>query len=275
MKTPATGLIVNDHDFSGTTVAMHYSGHDDIWTYGTAYQQLTSQGYYQQSACVCNDYAAAFEPIYDVNGQRSDGYAIWGQIFQGPGVYDQNVQQWSVPDGYGGTVDDPMSQRAYTWNRNNPIAYSDPSGFDPGGGSYAVYTGGDPVAGAELQIQADTQILNAIWPYALMAAAFALHMGPSGESASTAIAAPELVSEDSATAEAESSGFLFRGVSAEHPAIEQAREGEVVPGDINGTITEAEHNIGGREYLPGVLLRRGVETSIWHATTRIARVRAV
>jgi hypothetical protein len=44
---------------------------------------------------------------------------------------------------------------------------------------------------------------------------------------------------------------------------------------IPGTITAAEHNIGGREYLPGVLLRRGVETSIWHATTRIARVRAV
>gem|GEM_PF-4910698 len=124
--------MVNDHDFSVTTVAMHYAGHDDFWTYGTSYQKMTSQGYNQTSACVCNEYAAAWEPIYEVNGQRSDGYVIWGLIFQGGRIYDQNVQQWSQPDAYKGTADDPMSQRAYMWNRNNPVAYSDPSGFDPG-----------------------------------------------------------------------------------------------------------------------------------------------
>jgi len=60
------------------------------------------------------------------------GYVIWGMIFQGPRVYDPSVEQWLQPDSYPGTLGDPMSQRAYMWNRNNPVAYGDPSGNDPG-----------------------------------------------------------------------------------------------------------------------------------------------
>ena len=36
---------------------------------------------------------------------------------------------WTAPDAYAGNVGDPMSQKAYMWNRNNPLAYSDPSGY--------------------------------------------------------------------------------------------------------------------------------------------------
>jgi hypothetical protein len=35
------------------------------------------------------------------------------------------------PDAYAGYVHDPMSQKPYMWNRNNPYEYSGPSGFDP------------------------------------------------------------------------------------------------------------------------------------------------
>jgi hypothetical protein len=45
--------------------------------------------------------------------------------------YDSNTEQWTTPDAYKGDVHDPMSQRSYMWNNNNPIAYSDPSGYDP------------------------------------------------------------------------------------------------------------------------------------------------
>ena len=129
MKQPATGMVVNDHDFAGMTVGMHYAGHDDFWSYGTPYTHITQTGFLNSGACVCNDYAAAWAPIYEINGQRSDGYMIQGLIVQGPRVYDQLVSQWSQPDAYRGVVDDPMSQRSYMWNNNNPVAYSDPSGY--------------------------------------------------------------------------------------------------------------------------------------------------
>jgi filamentous hemagglutinin len=41
------------------------------------------------------------------------------------------TNQWMTPDAYAGRVDDPMSQRPYMWNNNNPITYSDPSGYCP------------------------------------------------------------------------------------------------------------------------------------------------
>ncbi len=38
--------------------------------------------------------------------------------------------------------------------------------------------------------------------------------------------------------------YLYRGVHAGHPAIEAARAGRVVPGNIRGVVTAAEHNLG-------------------------------
>ncbi len=62
---------------------------------------------------------------------REDGYAVRGLMIQGVRSYDSNTEQWTTPDAYKGDVHDPMSQRSYMWNNNNPIAYSDPSGYDP------------------------------------------------------------------------------------------------------------------------------------------------
>jgi len=49
---------------------------------------------------------------------------------QGVRAYDPTTAQWSSPDAYKGEVHDPMSQREYMWNNNNPISYSDPTGYD-------------------------------------------------------------------------------------------------------------------------------------------------
>jgi hypothetical protein len=43
-----------------------------------------------------------------------------------------------------GVVDDPASQQAYMWNRNNPLNYSDPSGFC----TIGIATIPDPICGA-------------------------------------------------------------------------------------------------------------------------------
>lgn len=38
---------------------------------------------------------------------------------------------------------------------------------------------------------------------------------------------------------------VYRGLHAGHPAIAAARNGVVIPGDVNGTVTPEEHNFGG------------------------------
>jgi hypothetical protein len=44
-------------------------------------------------------------------------------------AFDPNMNQWTTPDAYSGDVHDPMSQHPYMWNSNNPVQYSDPSGY--------------------------------------------------------------------------------------------------------------------------------------------------
>ena len=64
-----------------------------------------------------------------LNAQRSDGYSDGINTFQGVRAYDPNMNQWTTPDAYAGDVHDPMSQKPYMWNANNPVQYSDPSGY--------------------------------------------------------------------------------------------------------------------------------------------------
>lgn len=59
-------------------------------------------------------------------------------------AYDGNLGQWTSPDAYAGDVHDPMSQKPYMWNRNNPLEYEDPSGYCAG----VLACGGELVAKA-------------------------------------------------------------------------------------------------------------------------------
>ena len=43
---------------------------------------------------------------------------------------ESEASQWSAPDAFEGDAGDPISQRSYIWNRNNPYLYRDPSGYD-------------------------------------------------------------------------------------------------------------------------------------------------
>jgi Flp pilus assembly protein TadD len=63
---------------------------------------------------------------------RPDGYQIPATpalSFQGVRVSSGGTGQWLTPDMYPRTLDNPLSQRAYTWVGNNPVSYSDPTGF--------------------------------------------------------------------------------------------------------------------------------------------------
>jgi hypothetical protein len=45
---------------------------------------------------------------------------------------------------------------------------------------------------------------------------------------------------------AKETSYLYRGVSAGHPAIDAARQGRVIPGNLNGTVSAEAHNLGGQ-----------------------------
>ncbi len=66
-----------------------------------------------------------------LDASRLDGYYDRINVFQGVRAYDPYMSQWTTPDAYAGNVDDPMSQEPYMWNGNNPIEFSDPSGYCP------------------------------------------------------------------------------------------------------------------------------------------------
>lgn len=59
----------------------------------------------------------------------ADGWTLDYETWQGVRTSDLAIGQWNTPDAYAGEVHDPMSQKPFMWNGNNPYAYSDPSGY--------------------------------------------------------------------------------------------------------------------------------------------------
>ncbi len=60
----------------------------------------------------------------------ADGWTLDYETWQGVRTSDLAIGQWNTPDAYAGEVHDPVSQKPFMWNRNNPYSYADPSGLD-------------------------------------------------------------------------------------------------------------------------------------------------
>jgi hypothetical protein len=59
-----------------------------------------------------------------------DGFEAPFGTVQGVRV-SNDFAQWTSPDAYAGDVHDPLSEKPYMLNRNNPYEYSDPTGYEP------------------------------------------------------------------------------------------------------------------------------------------------
>lgn len=68
---------------------------------------------------------------------RTDGLSDGANTIQGVRTTDAMSGTWTTPDAFAGVVGDPSSQKAYMWNGNNPLAYSDPTGYAIGGSAFA------------------------------------------------------------------------------------------------------------------------------------------
>ena len=124
-------LTVWDRDIHGQVYGCHTGG---------ASLAITTVAF--QSAMTCMASSSFKYPAIGANTtavgrggmllvQKSDGLSDGQNTFQGVRTYDPQAGTWTTPDAYRGDVNDPMSQKPYTWNRNNPYVYSDPSGYVP------------------------------------------------------------------------------------------------------------------------------------------------
>ncbi len=128
--TDTTGkLTVFDRDYSDTAVQSHnttgFSARNDDPSQRSCETKLC-QKYNPNGGSP--SYQSYMPPLTAV---RTDGYSDGLNVFQGVRAYDPNSAQWTAPDAYAGDVRDPMSQKPYMWNRNNPLEYEDPSGYLP------------------------------------------------------------------------------------------------------------------------------------------------
>ena len=130
---------VYDRDWSGTAVNTHDETGYPALILDTLHSQYCN---FQPKSGSCMTTAApaknggASDPSYSaiitppLDAIRTDGYSDGTNVFQGVRAYDPNMNQWTTPDAYAGDVHDPMSQKPYMWNGNNPVQYSDPSGYE-------------------------------------------------------------------------------------------------------------------------------------------------
>ena len=123
------GLSVWDRDMSGLAKAGHNSGYYSSIDLGET--MWRGQGGMQplQIAFLGSANSSNLPALFLY--KRLDGFDYSGLTFQGVRAMENATGQWTTPDAYAGDVHDPMSQKAFMWDRSNPYEYGDPSGYAP------------------------------------------------------------------------------------------------------------------------------------------------
>jgi RHS repeat-associated protein len=70
-------------------------------------------------------------------------------------AFDSAAGIWTTRDAYAGDVHYPMSQKSYMWNNNNPIAYSDPTGYCPQCAAGGLAVAADVLIAMAIVVEAD------------------------------------------------------------------------------------------------------------------------
>jgi YD repeat-containing protein len=126
----SNGLTVWDRDYAGTCVSDHIAGGYNGWVFGSSAHSSELSGADSDPPSIgpSPNGAHAFPTEWGLY-KNPDGFESPFGTIQGVRVSSQ-LGAWTTPDAYAGDVHDPMSQKSYMFNRNNPFQYSDPTGFD-------------------------------------------------------------------------------------------------------------------------------------------------
>lgn len=142
------GLTYYDRAPSGTVMGCHngtgasFQGLGDSWGYrlqigevyttpcaGSSGKMPTSIDWYGSSMITAQGEGGAIGQGGVLGMPRIDGLTDGYDTIQGVRAYDSNVGIWTTPDVFPGDVDDPSSQKSYVWNGNDPMDYSDTTGY--------------------------------------------------------------------------------------------------------------------------------------------------
>ncbi|HZO93088.1 MAG TPA: DUF6531 domain-containing protein [Candidatus Baltobacteraceae bacterium] len=124
-----SGAVYYDRGDAGYAEASHDAGGYSAFCANAGEYYVNPCGLGTPSGQTPAFYTAGFGP--DLTAYPRDGVTDGFVVLQGARNYEAATGQWTTPDAYAGDVRDPISQAKYMWNRNNPIAYSDPSGYAP------------------------------------------------------------------------------------------------------------------------------------------------
>jgi hypothetical protein len=140
---------VTDRDYAGTAISAHSPlGYNPINFGTTSWHTPTRGGALLAGSPVSPPARTSADVILSgtpnprllVNNRtlfpytRPDGFDVGlgtGVTISGVRVQDNASGKWTTPDAYAGDVHDPMSQKSFMWNNNNPYTYSDPNGYCP------------------------------------------------------------------------------------------------------------------------------------------------
>jgi RHS repeat-associated protein len=133
------GAVMGCHNAGGTV----FAGLGDVWIRGWGSQTQNSSPCYTAAGGMPTSidwYGTPFvwgsqlgQPLGQggaLGMPRTDGLTDNADSIQGVRSYDSTAGVWTTPDAYAGVVDDPASRKSYMWNGNNPVNYTDPSGYD-------------------------------------------------------------------------------------------------------------------------------------------------
>ena len=122
-----SGAVYYDRGDAGYAEASHDAGGYSSFCANAGEYYVNPCGLGTPSGQTPAFYTAGFGP--DLTAYPGDGVTDGFVVLQGSRNYEAATGQWTTPDAYEGDISDPMSQAKYMWNRNNPVAYSDPSGY--------------------------------------------------------------------------------------------------------------------------------------------------
>ncbi len=153
-------IAVSDRDSNGMYVNQHNNTGFAAWSPSHPYRESCTPGVYPNGPVPpwsnSNSGVVVFGN-YAISEPGTDGIYDGYDVIQGVRAYDPQTSGWTTPDAFAGFLHDPISQKPYMWNRNNPTLYSDPSGFYGTGGPMPLPEGdlynadiGAPVAASNL-----------------------------------------------------------------------------------------------------------------------------
>ncbi|MDP9024862.1 MAG: hypothetical protein M3N13_05795 [Candidatus Eremiobacteraeota bacterium] len=128
---PSNGYVsINDRGLSGQVVASHDAiGFSGMKPVGRNSRNFFFGGVNASGApgSVSPDDGSGPTGNAMITGNKiaPDGWTFDNNTWQGVRTYDASVGQWNTPDAYAGDVHDPMSQKPFMWNHNNPYQFSD------------------------------------------------------------------------------------------------------------------------------------------------------